>query len=202
MRRSQPKISELLNFIAENEGLDLTLEQFPSMREDELRTMLKEAAESLGPRRPARKVATARAEVAEDTEGLRVVVNTDGASRGNPGPAGAGWVIRDAAGQVLQASGLFLGKRTNNEAEYEAVINALRAAQELGARDVVLQTDSELLVRQINGIYRVKNERLAQLHEQARSIMQGFRRLDVRHVRREFNADADAEANRAIDRAS
>lgn len=129
----------------------------------------------------------------------RVVIFTDGASRGNPGPAGAGWVIQDEEGDVLGKGGAFLGRRTNNEAEYEAVIRGLKAALEHGANEVFLRSDSELLVKQINGTYRVKEEKLQALYHAAREALQKFRRFDVKHVAREQNREADAQANHAID---
>jgi ribonuclease HI len=103
---------------------------------------------------------------------------------------------------VLQEGNLFLGRRTNNEAEYEAVIRSLRAASKLGAVDVALRSDSELLVRQINGQYRVRDERLALLHRTARDLIRTFRRFEARHVPREANSAADAQANLAIDQAA
>ncbi|MBI3179841.1 MAG: ribonuclease HI family protein [Deltaproteobacteria bacterium] len=133
--------------------------------------------------------------------GRAVVVYTDGASRGNPGPAGAGWVIEEPGGRVLAAGHAFLGRRTNNEAEYEAVVRALAAAQEMGAADVQLRSDSELLVRQLNGQYRVRAAGLVPLHEQVRETARGFARFEARHVPREDNTRADAQANAAIDEA-
>src|SRR5688572_21875988 len=112
MRRIEPKVAEVLRFIADYEALDLTCEHFPTVSEADIRALIGRAAEELGPRRSAKKAAQ-RVEPGADGA-LKVVVNTDGASRGNPGPAGAGWVIREPSGTVLQASGAFLGRRTNN----------------------------------------------------------------------------------------
>jgi len=132
----------------------------------------------------------------------RVVINTDGASRGNPGIAGAGWVIYDGDGDLMVRGRAFLGKKTNNEAEYEAVIRALAAAAEIGANEVELRADSELLIRQVNGQYQVRNERLAVLHRQVREALRHFRKTEAKHVRREQNGEADALANEAIDTAT
>ncbi len=130
-----------------------------------------------------------------------VVVYTDGASRGNPGPAGAGWVIEEPGGRLLGSGYAFLGRRTNNEAEYEAVVRALSAVQDLGVRDVQLRSDSELLVRQLNGQYQVRAPKLIPLHIRVREIARAFARFEARHVPREDNTRADAQANLAIDEA-
>jgi ribonuclease HI len=131
---------------------------------------------------------------------LSVIIHTDGGARGNPGPAGAGVVIVDAAdGQAIFEGGLFLGRATNNVAEYKGVIAALKAAGMLGARRVTLQSDSQLLVRQINGQYRVKNAGLRPLYQQAVELAGQFDSCEFRHVRREENTVADRLVNRAID---
>lgn len=125
----------------------------------------------------------------------------DGACRGNPGPSGAGWVLCAADLSVVARGHLFLGRRTNNEAEYLAAACALEAAHALGASAVTLRADSELLIRQVTGVYRVKNERLRPLFEQLVSLSRRFESFSAEHVRREFNAEADREANLAIDEA-
>jgi len=133
-------------------------------------------------------------------QNLSVIIHTDGGARGNPGPAGAGFVIVDAADdQPIFEGGLFLGRATNNVAEYKGVIGALRVASRLGASRVTLQSDSQLLVRQINGQYRVKNAGLKPLYEQAKQLQAGFDSCEFRHVRREENTDADRLVNQAID---
>ncbi|MGC9454563.1 MAG: ribonuclease HI family protein [Phycisphaerae bacterium] len=130
---------------------------------------------------------------------LRVRLEVDGGSRGNPGPAGAGVVVRDAAdGQVLQEFGVFLGKATNNVAEYRGLLAGLQRAADLGAREVEVFSDSELLVRQMNGQYRVRNEGLVGLFEQARQLANGFAKCSFNHVRREQNTAADRLANQAM----
>lgn len=127
-----------------------------------------------------------------------VTVHIDGGSRGNPGPAGAGVVISDADGMTLQESGVFLGKATNNVAEYTALLVGLRAAKKLGARRVKIISDSELLVRQMNGRYRVKNAGLRPLYEEAQELTTRFEAVSIHHVRREQNTDADRMVNQAI----
>ncbi len=199
-RRKEPGALELIRFIADNESLHLTCDEYPELGEERLRQLLREHADALGAP-PRERAPMAEAEPARGKQ-LQVEVFTDGAARGNPGPAGAGWVIRGLNGSTLaQAGKLFLGRRTNNEAEYEAVIHSLKAAHALGAVDVALRSDSELLVRQLNGQYRVMEERLGRLHAAARALIQQFRRVDVRHVPRARNSEADEQANLAIDEA-
>ena len=130
---------------------------------------------------------------------MHVIVNTDGACRGNPGPSSAGWVIRDETGKVVEARGVALGRGTNNEAEYKAVVLGLNAALQCGATSVELRSDSELLIKQLKGEYRVKNTRLKPLYEQVRASLLRFERSMLQHVRRELNREADAEANAALD---
>lgn len=128
----------------------------------------------------------------------RAVLRTDGGARGNPGPAGAGFVI-EVDDQVVCAGGRYLGEVTNNVAEYEALIWGLENVQALGYSEVSVFADSELLVKQINGAYRVKNEGLKPLFTRALSLLRGFATFDVAHVRREANKKADAMANEAMD---
>ena len=131
---------------------------------------------------------------------LRVTVYIDGGARGNPGPAGAGVVVLDRSdGMALYEGGLFLGRATNNVAEYKGLLAGLRAAASLGARDVDIVSDSQLLVRQMTGEYRVRNAGLRPLHRRAQELAQGFERCTFRHVRREDNTRADGLVNQAID---
>lgn len=128
-----------------------------------------------------------------------LVVHTDGASRGNPGPSGAGALLSTRDGSVVREVVVPLRPTTNNVAEYEAVLAGLRAALEEGARTIELRADSQLLIRQLQGIYKVKAEHLQPLHEEARRLLGRFRKVELKHVPREENAGADALANRAID---
>jgi ribonuclease HI len=198
-RRKEPEARELVRFIAEHESLSLTLDEFPSLTEDRLREILKSYARPPESAAKQSRVERRRRRAADARDGLNVEVFTDGASRGNPGQAGAGWVILSASGETIKEGYVYLGRRTNNEAEYEAVIHALNDAESLGARTVALRTDSQLLVRQINGQYRVKSARLEHLHRAAREVIQRFRRFEANHIPREENGDADALANKAID---
>jgi ribonuclease HI len=130
---------------------------------------------------------------------LSVTIHIDGGSRGNPGPAGAGVVLRDGQGAILYQAGLYLGRATNNVAEYRGLLAGLKAAADLKASQVRVVSDSELLVRQMNGQYRVKNEGLKPLYEQAKQLAGGFSRCAFQHVRRELNKEADHLVNQAID---
>lgn len=124
---------------------------------------------------------------------------TDGAARGNPGPAGAGAVILSADGHVVAKLGKFLGESTNNVAEYMGLILGLRRAKAMGIKELEVFADSELLVRQLSGDYAVKAEHLKPLHEEAKQLLQAFSWIEVRHIPREENAQADLMSNRAID---
>ncbi len=126
------------------------------------------------------------------------ILRTDGGSRGNPGPAGAGFVI-EVDGEIVCRGGRFLGSQTNNYAEYLAFIWGLENVAALGYSDVTVMADSELLVKQVNGVYRVKNEGLKPLHARATALLRSFSTHRVTHVRREFNEAADAMANQAMD---
>ncbi|HWH43199.1 MAG TPA: ribonuclease HI family protein [Thermoleophilaceae bacterium] len=133
---------------------------------------------------------------------MRVVVHVDGGARGNPGPAAVGAVVAAAdGGGVLSERGEYIGKATNNVAEYRAVMLGLSLARELGATEVEVVNDSELVARQIGGQYRVKNPGLRPLYEETMAELRRFDRWAVRNVRREHNERADELVNEALDRA-
>ncbi len=129
----------------------------------------------------------------------RVTVYADGAARGNPGPAGAGVHIVDARGRRVSEASRYLGEATNNVAEYRALILGLELARELGASEVELRADSELIIRQMTGEYRVRNARLQELYQQAQALEQAFHSVGYVHVPRAQNRAADRLANLAID---
>jgi ribonuclease HI len=129
-----------------------------------------------------------------------VTVACDGASRGNPGPAGAGAQITGPDGSVLAEVAEGLGETTNNVAEYTAVIRGLERALELGATDVLLRSDSQLLINQLTGRYRVKTSHLQPLHRRVRELGARFDTIEYEHVRRERNTEADRLANLGVDR--
>jgi ribonuclease HI len=129
-----------------------------------------------------------------------LIVSCDGAARGNPGPAGAGSQITTPDGEVVAEIAEGLGETTNNVAEYTAVILGLERAQELGATDVLLRSDSQLLINQITGVYRVKTPHLQPLHRRVRKLAAGFGSIRFEHIPRERNAAADRLANLGVDR--
>jgi len=124
----------------------------------------------------------------------------DGGSRGNPGPAAAAWVVKDRSGKTLVADAAALGRATNNVAEYTALVNGLRAVREQSANAVRIFSDSELLVRQLLGQYRVRSADLRSLFEEAQLALLSFDRWQIRHVPREQNREADALVNETLDR--
>ena len=128
-----------------------------------------------------------------------MTVACDGASRGNPGPAGAGAQITGPDGSVLAEVAEGLGETTNNVAEYTAVIRGLERALELGATDVLLRSDSQLLINQLTGRYRVKTPHLQPLHRRVRELGARFDAIEYEHVRREWNTEADRLANLGVD---
>ena len=125
----------------------------------------------------------------------------DGGARGNPGPAGVGAVVSAPDGAVLAEEGEYIGEATNNVAEYRAVLLGLRLARELGAREVEVVNDSELVARQISGAYKVKHAGLRPLFVETMAALREFDRWSVRNVRREANERADELVNEALDRA-
>ncbi len=130
----------------------------------------------------------------------QIIIHTDGGSRGNPGPGGAGFTLEDGQGNLLTARGIYLGKTTNNIAEYTAIKEALAAAREMGAESIRLFSDSELLVRQLNGQYKVKSDNLKALYGDCMDLLMGFKAWQVTHIYREQNKRADALANEAMDK--
>ena len=126
---------------------------------------------------------------------------TDGGARGNPGPAAFAYVLETEDGEALDAHGERIGVATNNVAEYRALVAGLARAAELGVTGLEVVSDSELLVKQMRGEYRVKNEALRQLNEEAARLARGLGRVEYRHVRRAHNELADRLVNEALDAA-
>jgi len=144
---------------------------------------------------------TSAATPSADSSGSLVRLRVDGGSRGNPGPSAIGVVLEDVDGRVLDTVSQTIGVATNNVAEYRALLVGLELAKHHGAREVEVLSDSELLVRQMSGRYRVKNEGLKPLHEEARARVETFDRVSIEHVSREKNAQADELVNQALDNA-
>jgi ribonuclease HI len=130
---------------------------------------------------------------------VKVVVNVDGGSRGNPGPAAIAAVVQEPGGEVLEESAEPIGLATNNVAEYRALLLGIERAAALGATELELVGDSELIVRQVEGRYKVKDATMKELHAQVRRALAGFEDWSIRHVRRELNSEADRLVNEALD---
>lgn len=188
--------SEILLNLSRYLDMDRLLADCPALSREGLRGLLKEAAAALG----SVEVEAAEARHIVGHAARMLTIRTDGASRGNPGEAGIGVLVTDETGRIVKKIARYIGRATNNQAEYEALLAGLEAAHESGAEGISVLSDSELLVRQINGVYRVKNPELKVMHAKAVSIMKGFRRVSVKYVPREQNAHADAFANEAIDK--
>jgi ribonuclease HI len=129
----------------------------------------------------------------------KLTVNVDGGARGNPGPAAIGAVLRNSAGRVVEERGEKIGRATNNVAEYRALLLGIELAAAHGADELELIGDSELIVRQVEGKYKVKDATMRELHGQVKAALESFAGWSIRHVRREHNADADRLVNQALD---
>ncbi len=131
----------------------------------------------------------------------KIIIYSDGGARGNPGPAGIGAVLYDENKKLLAEISEYLGETTNNQAEYRALIFALKKAKSLGGEDLSCYLDSELVVKQLKREYKVKNAELAPLFLEVHNLSLNFKKIEFIHVRREFNKEADRLANEAMDRA-
>ena len=127
-----------------------------------------------------------------------VTIYIDGASRGNPGDAGIGILIKEPGGKSREIT-KYLGTRTNNQAEYTALIEALESAKDLNGHPIRIFTDSLLVANQVNGLWKVKHAEIIPLNKKARSLFSGFDDIRIRHIPREQNSEADKLANQAID---
>jgi len=128
----------------------------------------------------------------------KLVIHTDGASRNNPGQSSIGATIKDERGQLIASISRCIGWATNNQAEYKAIIAALETAIDLGARQIELNSDSELVVRQINGQYRVKKAALKPLYQRVKELQDRLEGFTIRHIPRQQNKEADRLANAAL----
>ncbi|MBU8900668.1 ribonuclease HI family protein [Corallococcus sp. M34] len=203
---ARPSLVDLLRFIAREEPLTSTVRAFRGLTREHLGQLLEEVADRLGPGASSAPVPSSPAPVVPPTEVARgagpvprLRVYSDGAARGNPGPAGAGAVVKDAEGRVVARLGRFLGVQTNNFAEYSALLLGLQHARGLGASEVEVFADSELLIRQLGGRYQVKSPTLKPLFDEAKRLLAGFSSVKLTHVPRAQNAEADEMSNRAID---
>jgi len=130
---------------------------------------------------------------------MKLIIFTDGGARGNPGPAATGIVIKDESGKTISNYGEYLGKQTNNFAEYSAIISGLKKALELKADEVEAMVDSKLVCEQLNRNWKVKEPTLQKLFVEAYNLMQKFKKVEIKHIYREGNKEADAEVNNILD---
>ncbi|MGI6129085.1 MAG: ribonuclease HI family protein [bacterium] len=130
---------------------------------------------------------------------MKVIVHTDGASRGNPGPAAVGIVITDENGTVLVELSEYIGETTNNVAEYRALLRGLQEAVRLNAKEVLIYGDSQLMIKQMNGEYRVRHPNLVPLYNDARNMVRSLGQVSFTYVPRSKNTRADELANQALD---
>ena len=173
----------------------------------EARSLLEQAVSFLAPEKTGKRSQPSQVSLwtTEDKSwqgklaGHALMLFTDGASRGNPGEAGAGIAIYDEQGNELAGTGQYLGKCTNNEAEYRALLLGLAECSRFGRGRLKLHLDSELIVKQIRGEYKVKHPNLQPLYQEAMKRLTGFASFSITHVRREKNSRADELANQAID---
>ena len=172
--------AQVVQHLAGTLDVEQTLEAFPGMTREKLAGILRKLAGS------------------EQKVTSRAVLWVDGAARGNPGQAGAGLVLQEDSGSLYR-SGEYLGEATNNVAEYSALLAGLKKAARLGVRELEVRSDSELVVKQLNGQYKVKNPRLQDLYFSAIKKISSFEKVTFVHVPREENKEADRLANMAID---
>lgn len=182
------KKRDILRYLAETLSFAKALERFPSLTNEKLKSLLLDASE-LFEEIPPKERPTSE----------KLTFYIDGASRGNPGKAAIGVVIMDGGGHVIDELKRYIGETTNNMAEYQALIEALTEGKRLGCRVIRVFSDSELLVRQINGVYKVRDEKLIDLYKEAKRLISGFEEFKIDHITRDKNSRADSLANQALD---
>jgi ribonuclease HI len=182
-----------LKRLAETLDISKTMEDFPEMRRQDIQPFLLKLADTF---KTSGHTST-NTHLIVDSRMVNIYV--DGASRGNPGDAGIGVVIATGSGKILKEIEKYLGKATNNVAEYQALIVALKEAKLLGVEAIKIFADSELMVKQIKGEYKVKSVGLLPLYREAKALLIEFSRYDIIHINREKNTEADRLANQAID---
>ena len=183
----------VLYHLAQTLSVAKTLKRFPTLKPRELQQILEHSARLISG-------GEAKPSLPPPVPGIsEISIHADGASRGNPGEAGAGVVISDERGKTLKEWKSYLGITTNNVAEYRAVLLALEKASTLGAKGVIINLDSELVVRQLTGEYKVREAHLKPLYQKALELLALFPKHRLQHVPREENRRADQLANEAID---
>lgn len=191
---NRQRLSKLLEVLGESLRPDLLPPEYAEVTRPELRRLFGRLAEHV-----RTCPGWSEAEPAKGRE-RGASLYTDGASRGNPGPAGVGVLLLDEKGRPLLKLNRFLGRTTNNEAEYQALIDGLKAAEKLKLARLSIFLDSELVVKQLQGEYRVRNPRLKPLFEEVGSRLQRLGNYAIMHISRERNGEADRLANEAVDR--
>lgn len=195
--------SDILLTLSEKIPDELLYKCFPDMKPGDVKSFLWEAAQKLSAGAEARRQYQADTPVVSHTSKVtKLTLYTDGASRGNPGEAGAGIWLLDEKKQEIAAKGFYLGRCTNNVAEYRALILGLTHALQFGNQEITVYLDSELIVRQIKGEYRVKNVKLIPLYSEVVMLLADFKVYSVNYVPRLANARADQLANQGIDNKS
>ena len=190
---SSPSDESVLRHLSQTLSVTKTFKRFPSLTAKDLQEIFSRSAER------ARVIPKTPAAPPGQKEFPEFLIHSDGASRGNPGEAGAGAVISDSRGRTLKEVKCSLGLASNNVAEYQALILALEKALELGARSATVFLDSELVVRQIRGEYRVREPHLKELHQKALELLNQLSQYSILYIPREENRRADQLANEAID---
>ena len=208
MNTATRRAKNILAVLSEKLSDELLTAWFPHFEPEEVRDLLRQTADSCRLQgsikqhnRHGKDVSpksTAKAVIGTGGEG-QYLLYTDGASRGNPGEAGAGFVILDSQRNELLTGSTYLGTCTNNVAEYQALISGLTSAVQLGCRDLRIFLDSELIVRQIQRVYKVKNANLKTLFNKVMALLKKCDHWDIQHVPRSQNSRADELANRGID---
>ena len=194
------RLIRVFELLGERLPTELLRAEFPDLTRKDVRSIFQAVAEHI---RCCEEWADSEADGQEGEPGTRMMTVSlycDGASRGNPGPSGAGVVLLDDKGEQILELSRYLDDGTNNEAEYRALVRGLEAAAEIGVRRIEIFLDSELVVKQLSGKYKVRNARLRSLFDQAVSILRQFDDYGIFHVGREQNQQADRLANEAIDR--
>ena len=193
-KKDPPPPEEIvLRHLAQTLNVTKTLKRFPSLTAKDLQEIFLHSAERARENQKPLPTGSSQKEFPE------LFIHADGASRGNPGEAGAGAVISDSRGRTLKELKCFLGMSSNNVAEYQALILALKKALELGAGRITVFLDSELVVRQIKGEYRVREPHLKTLHQKSQELLNQFSQYSILSIPREENRRADQLANEAID---
>jgi len=201
------RAAEVLDVLARKLPDGVLDDYFKDLTPDQVRGLLAQAANTLGPVKKNKPLPPEQKSLWKGAEkswsgklaGQTLLLYSDGASRGNPGEAGAGISICDVQGAELVGACLYLGQCTNNEAEYRALLFGLDECRKFGQGSLKIHLDSELIVKQINGQYKVKHPNLKPFFQDVMQKLAGFASFSVTHVRRELNRRADQLANQAID---